>query len=271
MAALMTLRAVHLPPREVGTLRSFSALACAAAETIPSARSSARIGTSQEAAPLSLRRGRIAELGHQRVKPLTGDTLVLGIKRQPARPHAVFSLTLPFRAPDAANPLPQLDRTRATRLEVDGELAGDRGAADGGGGRDGAGRGVVGDAGEQRPQAARGGGVNEDMLLTFRTLSREWADQARAEAKAAIAAFDAGAGGATEAVRRLSVMVEQIHANCARTLDGLHAALTNDSLAAESDDLAQIKDLAEDIAVLDKEMDDLVRATSVVLQAGVRR
>ena len=38
-----------------------------------------------------------------------------------------------------------------------------------------------------------------------------------------------------------------------------------------SDDLAQIKDLAEDIAVLDKEMDDLVRATSVVLQAGVRR
>ena len=35
--------------------------------------------------------------------------------------------------------------------------------------------------------------MNEDMLLTFRALSREWADQARAEAKAAIAAFDAGA------------------------------------------------------------------------------
>jgi hypothetical protein len=113
--------------------------------------------------------------------------------------------------------------------------------------------------------------MNEDMLVTFRRLSGEWADQARAEAKAAIAASNAGAGGATDAVRRLSLMVEQIHANCARTLDGLHAALTNDSLAAESDDLAQIKNLAEDIAVLDKEMDDLVRATSAALQAGLRR
>ena len=33
------------------------------------------------------------------------------------------------------------------------------------------------------------------MLFTFRTLSGEWDDQARAEAKAAIAAFNAGAGG----------------------------------------------------------------------------
>jgi hypothetical protein len=38
----------------------------------------------------------------------------------------------------------------------------------------------------------------------------------------------------------------------------------------EPDNLAQIKDLAEDIAVLDKEMDDLVRATSAVLQARLR-
>jgi hypothetical protein len=113
--------------------------------------------------------------------------------------------------------------------------------------------------------------MNEDVLLAFRTLSGEWADQARAEAKAAIAAYNAGAGGAAEAVRRLVLMVEQIHANCARTLDGLQAALTNDSLAAEPDALAQIKDLAEDIAVLDKEMDDLVRATSATLQARWRR
>jgi hypothetical protein len=113
--------------------------------------------------------------------------------------------------------------------------------------------------------------MNEDVLLAFRTLSVEWADRARAEAKAAIAAGNAGAGDATEGVRRLILMVEQIHANCARTLDGLNAALTNGSLAAEPDDLAQIKDLAEDIAVLDKEMDDLVRATSATLQAGLRR
>ena len=66
-------------------------------------------------------------------------------------------------------------------------------------------------------------------------------------------------------------MVEQIHVNCARTLDGLRAAMTNDSLAAEPDASAQIKDLAEDIAVLDKEMDDLVRATSATLQARLRR
>ena len=45
--------------------------------------------------------------------------------------------------------------------------------------------------------------MNEDMLLTFRALSGEWADQARAEAKAAIATANAG-GGATEAMRRLS-------------------------------------------------------------------
>jgi hypothetical protein len=38
--------------------------------------------------------------------------------------------------------------------------------------------------------------MNEDMLVTFRTLSGEWADQARVEAKAAIEAFNAGAGGA---------------------------------------------------------------------------
>jgi hypothetical protein len=112
--------------------------------------------------------------------------------------------------------------------------------------------------------------MNEDVLLAFRTLSGEWADQARAEAKTAIAAFNAGAS-ATEAMRRLVLMVEQIHANCARTLDGLNAALTNDSLAAEPDAFAQIKDLAEDIAVLDKEMDDLVRATSATLQARLRR
>jgi hypothetical protein len=113
--------------------------------------------------------------------------------------------------------------------------------------------------------------VNEDVLLAFRILSSECADQARAEAKAAMAAYNAGAGDATEAMRRLILMVEQVHANCARTLDGLNAALTNDSLAAEPDDLAQIKDLAEDIAVLDKEMDDLVRATSAALQAGLRQ
>ena len=79
--------------------------------------------------------------------------------------------------------------------------------------------------------------MNEDMLVTFRTLSGEWADQARVEAKAAIEAFNAGAGDATEAARRLVLMVDQIHANCARTLDGLRAALTNNSLAAEPDDL----------------------------------
>jgi hypothetical protein len=112
--------------------------------------------------------------------------------------------------------------------------------------------------------------MNEEMLLTFRTLFGEWADQARAEAKAAIATANAG-GGATEAMRRLRLMVEEIHANCARTLDGLHAALTNDSLAAEPDGVAQIKDLAEDVAVLDKEMDDLVRATSAALRARSRR
>ena len=112
--------------------------------------------------------------------------------------------------------------------------------------------------------------MNEDMLLAFRTLSGEWADQARAEAKAAIAAFNACAGDATQAVRRLVLMVEQIHANCARTLNGLQAALTNSSLVTEPDALAQIKDLAEDIAVLDKEMDDLVWA-SATLQARLRR
>jgi hypothetical protein len=49
MAALMTLRAVHLPPHGLGTLRSFSALAWAAAETIPSALNSARMGASPRA------------------------------------------------------------------------------------------------------------------------------------------------------------------------------------------------------------------------------
>ena len=114
--------------------------------------------------------------------------------------------------------------------------------------------------------------MNEDVLLTFRTLSGEWADQARAEAKAAIAAFNVGGSATpTETVSRLSLMVEQIHVDCARTLAGLEAALTNDSLAAEPDAFAQIKELAEDIAALDKEMDDLVRATSAALQARWRR
>ena len=45
-------------------------------------------------------------------------------------------------------------------------------------------------------------------------------------------------------MRRLRLTVDQIHANCARTLDGLHAAVTNHSLAVEPDNLAQIKDLA---------------------------
>ena len=113
--------------------------------------------------------------------------------------------------------------------------------------------------------------MNEDMLVTFRTLSGEWADQARAEARVALAAFEAGAGGATEAMERLILVVEEIHANCVRTLEGLQASLTNNSLVKEPDDLAQIKDLAEEIAVLDKEMDDLVRATSAVIQARLRR
>ena len=110
--------------------------------------------------------------------------------------------------------------------------------------------------------------MNEDVLLAFRALSDEWADQARAEAKAAIAAFDAGGSATpTETMGRLVLMVEQIHVDCARTLDGLRAAMTNDNLAAEPDAFAQIKDLADDIAVLDKDMDDLVRATSATLRA----
>ena len=81
--------------------------------------------------------------------------------------------------------------------------------------------------------------MNEDMLVTFRRLSGEWADRARAEARAALAAFEAGAGGATEVTERLILIVEEIHANCVRTLDGLQAALTNNSLVTEPDDLAQ--------------------------------
>ena len=48
-AALMTLLAVHFPPRAVGTWRSLSACAWALALTVPSARSSARIGASPSA------------------------------------------------------------------------------------------------------------------------------------------------------------------------------------------------------------------------------
>ena len=112
--------------------------------------------------------------------------------------------------------------------------------------------------------------MNQDLLLLFRTMSGELADQARAQAKAAIAAFHAGAGDATEAAHRLVLMVDHIHANCARTRDGLHAALTSDNVSTEPDDLAQINDLVEDIAVLEKEMDDLIRATSATMQAGLR-
>jgi hypothetical protein len=110
-----------------------------------------------------------------------------------------------------------------------------------------------------------------DILLTFRTRSGEWADQARKEAKAVIAACNERSGTATATANRLVLIVKQIRENCAKTLDGIHALLIDENLRAEPDELFEVMALSEDIVALDKEMTDLVRATSAILQTGLRK
>jgi hypothetical protein len=115
-----------------------------------------------------------------------------------------------------------------------------------------------------------------DALLAFRAVSGEWADRARAEAKAAIAAFNERTGGATTAAERLIFIVDHMRDAGNRTLDGIQALL--DRLATieelpdiESDHLIQLGELAEEIVALQREMSDLVRATSAIMQAGLKR
>jgi hypothetical protein len=57
----------------------------------------------------------------------------------------------------------------------------------------------------------------------------------------------------------------------AKTLDSINALLVDENLDVERDDLLQVLDLAEEIVALDKKMADLVRATSAILQTGLRK
>ena len=79
--------------------------------------------------------------------------------------------------------------------------------------------------------------AERDMLLAFRTRSGEWADQARKEAKAVIAAFNERSDNVAATTDRLVLIVKYIRENCAKTLDGIHAALLDESLDAEPDDI----------------------------------
>ena len=112
--------------------------------------------------------------------------------------------------------------------------------------------------------------AERDMLLTFRTRSGEWADQARKEARAVIAAFNERSDNVAATTDRLVLIVKHIRENCAKTLDGIQAALVDESLDAELDDILQVRDLAEEIVALDKEMADLARATSAIVQTRLR-
>jgi hypothetical protein len=113
--------------------------------------------------------------------------------------------------------------------------------------------------------------AERDMLLAFRTRSGEWADQARKEAKAVIAAFNERSDNVAATADRLVLIVKHIRENCAETLDGIHALLTDENLTAEPDELCQVLALSEDVVALDKEMADLVRATSAIIQTRLRK
>ena len=113
--------------------------------------------------------------------------------------------------------------------------------------------------------------AERDMLLTFRTLSGEWADQARKEAKALFASFNERSDNVAVQPDHLVLIIKQIRENGAKTLDGIQAALVDESLDAEPDEILQVLDIAEEIVALDKEMADLARATSAILQTGPRK
>jgi hypothetical protein len=113
--------------------------------------------------------------------------------------------------------------------------------------------------------------AERDVLLTFRTRSGEWADQARKEAKAVIVAFNERSDNVAATTDRLVLIVKHIRENCAKTLDDLHAALLDEKLNAEPDELFQVLALSEEIVALDKEMADLVRTTSAIVQTGLRK
>jgi hypothetical protein len=113
--------------------------------------------------------------------------------------------------------------------------------------------------------------AERDMLLTFRTRSGEWADQARKEAKAVIATFTERSDNVAATADRLVLIVKHIRENCAKTLDGIQALLIDENFNAEPDELFQVLALSEEIVALDKEMGDLARATSAIVQTGLRK
>jgi hypothetical protein len=115
--------------------------------------------------------------------------------------------------------------------------------------------------------------AERDMLLAFRTMSGEWAEQARKEAKAVIAAFNERSDNVAAAAHRFCLTVGKVRENCAKTLDCIQAAVDEvamDTLDAGPDDLLQVRDVAEEIVALDKEMGDLLRATSAIIQTTLR-
>ena len=86
-----------------------------------------------------------------------------------------------------------------------------------------------------------------------------------------IAAFNERSDSVAAAADRLVLIVEHIRENCAKTLDDIHALLTDENLNGEPDELFQVLALSEDVVALDKEMADLVRATSAIIQTRLSK
>ena len=110
----------------------------------------------------------------------------------------------------------------------------------------------------------------QDVLLTFRTVSGEWADLARAEARAVRSALAERSGSAVAAAHRLSAIVEDIRAAGYRATNDLAALMDEQADGITPDEAKEINDLADDIVALNKEMSDLLRATLAAGKAALK-
>jgi hypothetical protein len=108
-----------------------------------------------------------------------------------------------------------------------------------------------------------------DLLRSFRAISGQWADLARAEAEAVRLALSERTVGATVDVQRLRLIVEHIRAASDGTVEAISARRNKHSVTPDEAD--ELQAVIDEITAMNGEMSALYLATNAILRADMKR
>jgi hypothetical protein len=108
-----------------------------------------------------------------------------------------------------------------------------------------------------------------NLLRSFRAISGQWADLARAEAEAVRLALSERTVGATIDVQRLRSLSTHIRAASDGTLEAISARRNKHSVTPDEAD--ELQAVIDEITAMNSEMSALYLATNAILRANMKR